>query len=255
MRYSIPPRVSLRAGLALLFTAALSHATTLVAIWSPGELLLAADSVVIHNLGPLAVQGNACKIGQQAGTYFAFSGLVDDQSLNYHVSTYAQQAASAGGSVETQAQRFVSAAREPLMKALATLQRDDPDQFTFLQQGHPALQAIFAGTEDGQPTLVVAGFAFDPTGQLSDFVRTVARGDDGRGPRIIYAGQQSQIRAYIKAHPDWYQGDHAALVQNLVQMEIDKSDGTVGGPVDVLAIGTGGAHWVQQKDSCRQALN
>jgi hypothetical protein len=243
--------VSVRVGLALLFTAALSQATTLVAIWSPGELLLAADSAVTQNLGPLAVQGSTCKIGQQSGTYFAFSGLVDDQSLNYHVSALAQQAAAAGGSVEVQAQRFVAAVRDPLVKALAGLQRDEPDQFRFLQQGHPALQAIFAGTEDGQPTLVIAGFGVGPDGQLGDFVRTVARGDDGRGPRIIYAGQQSQIRTYIKAHPDWYQGDRAALVRQLVQMEIDSSDGTVGGPVDVLAIETNGAHWVQQKDSCR----
>ena len=100
-------------------------------------------------------------------------------------------------------------------------------------------------------SLVVAGFGVGPEGQVGDFVRVIARGDDGRGPRIIYAGQQNRIRSYIKTHPDWYQGDRSELLRKLVQMEIDASAGEVGGPVDILAIGPQGPHWVQHKDDCR----
>ena len=87
MRSSTAAAVSLRTVSAalLLIPSALCHATTLIAIWSPGEILLAADSAVIKNLGPVAVQASACKIGQQAGTSYAFSGLVEDASLGYRV--------------------------------------------------------------------------------------------------------------------------------------------------------------------------
>jgi len=236
---------------AFVLLAVASKATTLVALWSPGEVLLAADSAVIKTAGDLNFQTVGCKIGEGAGTYYALSGLIDDEASGYSATRYASEAANSGGNLETEAANFVAAAQDPLKKELNGMRRDDPTQFALLAQGHPALQAIFAGTEDGQPALVVAGFGVAPSGELNSFVRVVAKGNDGRGPRIIYAGQQSQIKAYIKGHPDWYQGDRSELVRKLVQLEIDASEGQVGGPVDVLSIDGAGAHWIQHKQSCR----
>src|SRR5690242_20018215 len=102
---------------ALSLVAALAGAcgaTTLVAAWSPVGITLAADSAVTESLGGLTVQGSACKIGEQSGTWFAFSGLVDDESAGFHVYSLAQDAARSGGSVESRAQRFVDTIRGPL---------------------------------------------------------------------------------------------------------------------------------------------
>jgi hypothetical protein len=83
------------------------------------------------------------------------------------------------------------------------------------------------------------------------FVKMIADGDDGRGPRIIYAGQQSHIREYLASHRDWYLGDIPELVRNLVGVEIASSDGKVGGPVDVLELRPhGAAQWIQRKAEC-----
>jgi hypothetical protein len=243
MRYLLPA--------ALVLSAAVSHATTLVALWSPGEVLLAADSAVIKTAGDLNFQTVGCKIGEGAGTYYELSGLIGDEASGYSAIRYASQAATSGGHLETEAASFVAAARDPLTKELNSVRSNDPTQFAFLVQGHPALQAIFAGMEDGQPALAVAGFGVAPSGELNSFVRVIAKGDDGRGPRIIYAGQQSRIKAYLGKHPDWYQGDRIDLVRKLVQMEIDGSEGQVAGPVDVLSIDNAGAHWIQHKESCR----
>jgi hypothetical protein len=243
MRYSLPA--------ALVVSAAVSHATTLVALWSPGQVLLAADSAVIKTAGDLNFQTVGCKIGEGAGTYYALSGLIDDEASGYSAMRYASEATTSGGNLETEAASFVAATQDPLTKELNAMRSNDPAQFEFLAQGHPALQAIFAGMEDGQPALVVAGFGVTPSGELNRFVRVVAKGDDGRGPRIIYAGQQSQIKAYLGTHRDWYQGDRGELARKLVQMEIDASEGQVAGPVDVLSIDNAGAHWIQHKESCR----
>jgi hypothetical protein len=243
MRYSLP--------VVLALLAAVSQATTLVALWSPGEVLLAADSAVIRTAGDLNFQTLGCKIGEGAGTYYALSGLIEDEASGYSATRYANQAAASGGNLEAEAASFVVAAQKPLTKELNAMRSNDPAQFAFLSQGHPALQAIFAGVDDGGPALVVAGFGVAPSGELNSFVRVVARGDDGRGPRIIYAGQQSRIRAYLGNHRDWYRGDRADLVRKLVQIEIDASEGQVAGPIDVLSIDNAGAHWVQHKESCR----
>jgi len=81
MQYSLPA--------ALVLLAAVSHATTLVALWSPGEVVLAADSAVIKTARGLNFQTVGCKIGEGAGTYYALSGLIDDQASGYSATRYA----------------------------------------------------------------------------------------------------------------------------------------------------------------------
>ena len=61
----------------------MATATTLVALWSPERLLIAADSNVITNMPN--VLGTACKISQDGPIYYAFSGLVEDKKAGYNV--------------------------------------------------------------------------------------------------------------------------------------------------------------------------
>jgi hypothetical protein len=75
-------------------------------------------------------------------------------------------------------------------------------------------------------------------------------GSDARGPRLIYAGQQERIRAYIKTHPAWIDDEAHDLVRKLVQVEIDAGSPFVGGPVDVISIDHAGARWIELKSAC-----
>jgi len=227
----------------------MASATTLVALWSPERLLIAADSNVITNMPN--VLGTACKISQDGPIYYAFSGLVEDKRAGYNVEMLAHEAAQGPGDLSIHLNHFLEAARDPLTRAVAEVKRDAPDQYAWLQQNHPVLQAIFADVESGPATLGVAGVTLAPDGSLIDFSRIVARADDGMGPRIIYAGQQTHIREYLQSHHDWASVDGTALVRNLVQTEIDASKGEVGGPIDILAIEPKEAHWIQRKDQCR----
>jgi hypothetical protein len=224
------------------------RATTLVAVWAPDQLLIGADSAVVTEAG---VKASACKIAEEGSTFYAFSGLVEDQSVGYEIAPVAEQAIAEGASLPDRIARFMTAVRGPLIKSLGELKRDSPDQYVWLEQGHPVLQAIFADNSQNPPALAIAGFGVSPDGQLMDFTRTIAQGDDGRGPRIIYAGQQTKIREYLHEHPDWYRGDRSALVRNLIQMEIDGSTGgQVGAPIDIIAIQPNGSHWIQKKPAC-----
>lgn len=228
------------------------HATTLVAVWTPDQLLIGADSNVVTNAG---IEASACKIAEQGSTLYAFSGLVEDQSAGYEIGPIAKDAIAAGTTITDRITRFNESVRAPLTKALEALKKDSPDQYAWLQQGHPVLQAIFADDSQNPPALAVAGFSLGPDGQLTDFSRSIAQGDDGRGPRIIYAGQQTKIREYLHAHPDWFKGDRSDLVRNLIQMEIDGStSGQVGGPIDIVSVEPNGAHWLQRKPVCTGLL-
>jgi hypothetical protein len=236
----------------LAFTAfcSVQSATTLVAVWTPDQLVIGADSSVITTLGGRAVKTSACKINQEGSTFYAFSGLVEDQGIEFNVATLAQRAVQSGAGLADRVERFKQITREPLARAVARLKSDSPDDYEYLRRGHPALQAIFADVQPGAPSLAIAEFSVSPDGSLAMFGRMVADGDDGRGPRIIYAGQQSHIREYLTVHSNWYTGDGSELARKLVELEIASSDGKVGGPVDVLKLRPHGAQWVQRKPEC-----
>ena len=227
-----------------------ASATTLVAVWAPDQLIIGADSTAITNLGGISVQASACKISQQNSTFFAFSGLAEDESTGFKVAPLAQKAVEEGASLKDRIARFAGIVRGPLSKALDRVKLDSPADYEYLQQGHPALQAIFGDVREGAPSLGVVGISVLPDGTLATTVRMVADGDDGLGPRIIYAGQQAQIRKYLAAHRDWYTDSSSVLVRNLIQLEINSSDGRVGGPVDLLRIAPHGAEWLQKKAQC-----
>src|SRR4051794_28922463 len=166
------------AGAAVLSMAAAS-ATTLVAVWSPTEVLLAADSSVMTESSGQTAFSNACKIGQQKSAFFAFSGLVDDRATGYGAEALAQQAVTQGRTIEERLSRFLELAREPLARSVALVKSDSPSRYAFLQHGHPVLQAIFAFGEQGPPSLAIAGFELSADGALSSFSKVIAHGDDG----------------------------------------------------------------------------
>ncbi len=224
-------------------------ATTLVAFWSPGRLLIGADSNMITSAP--GVIGTACKISRDGPSVYAFSGLVEDRSAGYDIERLAHEAVQGAGDLSIHLNHFLELTRDPLSRAVAALKNDSPDQYAYLQRNHPVLQAIFADVESGPPELGVAGFSLAPDGNLIDFTRVIARGDDGRGSRIVYAGQQAHLKEYLREHGDWGSADPAQLIRNLIQSEIDASRGEVGGAIDIMAVEPDGAHWVQRKPQCR----
>ncbi len=224
-------------------------ATTLVAVWSPERLLIGADSNVITSAPD--VIGTGCKISRDGPSVYAFSGLVEDRSAGYDIERLAHEAVQGAGDLSIHLNHFLELTRDPLSRAVAALKKDSPDQYAYLQQSHPVLQAIFADVESGAPELGLAGFSLAPDGSLIDFTRIVARGDDGRGARIVYAGQQKHLKEYLREHGDWGSADPEQLIRNLIQSEIDASEGEVGGAIDIVAVEPNGAHWVQRKPQCR----
>ena len=194
----------------------------------------------------------ACKITHEGSTFFALSGLVQDDSIRLDANRVARQAVRDAAPIEAKISRFADAMRDDLARAVSTLEKDSPEDFAFLKAGHPILQAVFADIQAGAPVLAVVGFQLDPNGGLREQKSVVADGTDNRGPRIIYAGQQGRIREYLRSHRDWYNSDREGLLRNLVELEIAENTGRVGAPVDMVAITGNGVRWVQKKSQCTE---
>jgi hypothetical protein len=226
------------------------RATTIVALWSPEGLYLAADSRVVTNLP--SAPSTACKITHEGSTFFALSGLVQDDSIRLDANRVAREAVQGAAPIEAKIDRFADAMRGDLTRAVSALAKDAPEDFAFLKAGHPILQAVFADIQAGAPVLAVVGFQLEPNGGLREQKAVIADGTDKRGPRIIYAGQQAKIREYLRSHRDWYNSDREGLLRNLVELEIAENTGRVGAPVDMVAITGDGARWVQKKSQCSE---
>jgi hypothetical protein len=226
------------------------RATTIVALWSPEGLYLATDSRVVTNLA--SAPSTACKITHEGSTFFALSGLVQDDSVRLDANRVAREAVRHVAPMEAKINRFADGMRDDLARAVSMLEKESPADFAFLKAGHPILQAVFADIQAGAPVLAIVGFQLDPSGGLREQKAVVADGADNRGPRIIYAGQQGKIRDYLRSHRDWYNSDREGLLRNLVELEIAENTGRVGAPVDIVAITGDGARWVQKKTQCSE---
>jgi hypothetical protein len=171
------------------------QATTLVALWTPDRIVLGADSRVITDVG----SSQACKIGLSGDVWMAASGLVAEARSGYLVGPIARRALGDSGPLQG---RFVEAVQQPLAQAVAALRVDAPADYAQLRSGRPVLQAIFAVRENGRPVLATVALVMNSAGELEPRGSYID-GSDARGPRLIYAGQQERIRAYIKTHPAW----------------------------------------------------
>jgi hypothetical protein len=216
-------------------------ATTLVALWTPDRVVLGADSLVVLNEGLPKASG--CKIAHEGSTFFALSGLVEDQATGLSVQAAATEAARQGGEMPATIGRFVIDVTPKLAKALDLLKREAAMDYEYLKSGRPVLQAIFAGLQNGAPVMATVGFNLDPAGDLRQQTNLVSAGT----PRLIYAGQQGRIREYLKTHRDWLS---ASVIKDLVQLEVDVNSGVVGGPVDLLVLDAKGARWLAKKPEC-----
>ena len=228
------------------FVPSVSRSTTLVALWTPEKVILAADSRVTQDNGRTT---DACKIAHSGSTWIAVSGLISDPATGFSLGPLARPALEQGRSMKEQLARFADAVHPGLTRAVDGLRRDAPVEYAKLAGGRPVLQAILAAQENGRPVLATIGFVLDSSGTLQPHASLID-GTDAKGPRLIYAGQQQRIREFLKTNRNWIDGDRQSLVRDLVQLEIDAGTGYVGGPVDVVEIDIGGTHWIQRKLAC-----
>lgn len=228
-----------------LLAAVSAQATTLVALWTPDDVTLAADSRVVTDAGT----SDACKIVQSGDVWIAVSGLVTEARSGYEFGPIARRALGQSGPLQATLAGLADAVLPPLTRALAVVRVDAPADYARLQTGRPVLQAIFAARENGKPVLATVAFVMNAAGGL-ETRGSYVDGSDARGPRLIYAGQQDRIREYLKTHPRWIEDDRAVLVRKLVQVEIDAGTPLVGGPVDLMRIDGAGARWLERKSAC-----
>lgn len=227
-------------------------ATSIVAVRSPTEIVVAADSME-RWAGDQRAPTTVCKIRQFGHWFFAFAGVSQDINVKFKVIDIASQASKEAGNVRMAADNFERAILKALPPVLENAARVFPDFYTQHIDAKDALSAIFFGFEGGVAHLHLR--LFIPTGfQIG--LGTIKNirvdyGEEKPGISYLLLGVSEFTNQFTYRNPDFFlKTSFADAARWLVEMEIVSAPQSAGPPVDVVRITGEGAQWIQKKQEC-----
>lgn len=243
--------------LSLAAVAPAARATTVVAVKTPTEIVIGADSKVTDTYGN-AFERQACKIVPAGAVVFAYEGMARDRQTGFDVARTAR-AALLSRRVATAAERvgdMTGALASALFAELPRLKRLDPDTYRAKVEGRVFLKILVAAFEGNRPLLFVRHFRAAPA--RADIIGVTVTPDDcladcvGLGAPYVtkFLGESEAIEGLAEETPGFWDRGVAEGVRRLVETEIAARAEYVGPPVDILRIDRSGARWVQKKPAC-----
>lgn len=228
-----------------------SAQTSVVALWTPDEIVVGADSKTItrRGAGPAS-----CKIAQLDDSFFfAAAGLNTDPQSGFELARFVRKAFQQSGTVREKVDDFESLVDRPLTAALVRLKKEEPAFYEhYLENKGQVLQVVFFGLEDGSPELFLRTFEVELiSGNVTVVMErnecTASTCPDATAFLLGYSGAAAGFAA---DHPGFWKKGLAPAVEQLVDLEVAEVPQFVGPPVDVLRVNRGGAAWVKRKAQC-----
>ena len=238
----------------LLAVPALLNATTIVAVRTPTDIYLGADSRVteVRPDGSFFYEVK-CKIGQVGKIFFAGAGLYGHEPTGLSIRSSLIQAQSPGASLSQTIERFETLYADALTRTLRAAQKESPMVYRkYFLNGH--VYVYFFAFENGFPRYFGRIFI------IQSFNDPVTVGIEQRDcppdclsaePTILGIGYADVIK---KLSPDVSKTrPPIQLIAELVDASI-KADPAhqSGGPIDILHLNKDGARWVQKKKECAE---
>jgi hypothetical protein len=224
--------------------------TTIVAVWTPSEVVIAADSMVSGGRD-FAVKGETCKIRLLGPTVFASAGFVANLPLQVDVYRIAEE--SVADSPREHAERFATRFIAEMGRVVRWAKEHEPEAWVEYQRNE-CFQAVFAGVENETPVLLLRTFRCAADFQGRPFVireRSLdCPGDcDPAGLRYLPLGTARSERppvTFWREHKDV-----ATAVRLLVEEQMKANPDRVGGSVSVVRVRTTGLACVACPPPCQ----
>lgn len=218
--------------------------TTVAIIWTPQEIVVAADSAVLGEQG-----ASSCKIRQVGNTFFAFEGVAQvnattngkpNAAISFDVIPWAQRAAKKPGTIADKARDFEGPAKQAFQGVANRTKKNDPVGYkAFFLHPHPALQVIFFGKDPGKsPAYALISFDVweDAHGEaIVTSERGFCPGKDCGNPdtRILGEGKKADE---LSKRPGFSTLERTVAVRSLVEAEVQDKPRLVKPPIDVVRL-------------------
>lgn len=243
-----------------------AFSTSIVAVRSPGEIVIGADSSTtltrIDNESENPKCMEKCKIVQAGDVFFASAGFAGVGPARRPGSIYPEfnlkkiiiKGLASKGTINAKLDNLEKTLVMELSGIAGKAKKDSPAFFVEKFARRPLFTLIIAGLEDGIPVLMVRTFRLKSLaeGAMSFDVERFSCPGDCRSPSIaIFAGETGAIRQYLSEKADVSSAFCPIdLVRNLVGLEISNAPSAVGPPVDILRLTGSGPEWIQKKAIC-----
>jgi len=238
----------------VLLLAATCGATTIVAVRSKKEIVIAADSKVTNTLGE-PTGGTACKIVEAGGLAFAYAGFARDAESGFSVPEIFAAALAErkrlGAAAKTDAAVKVLLAK--LEPELRTVKTGSPVTFREKIEGKTFLRIVIAGFERSKPFILVRLFKFGvrPDGKSGVIVTKDDCGPGCKGEIVTrLLGETEAIYGLSEETKGFWDQGLAVGARKLVEVQIEARAEYVGPPVDILRLTPKRSEWIARKPEC-----
>jgi hypothetical protein len=225
-------------------------ATSIIAVWMPEKIVIAADSyrrMAGRIKGEAYVQEVlACKIVQADGVYFTSAGLTGDAVSGETVERPIRPVSESDAKLRAKAYKIAELVKQPIIDRVTRILRDEPD---LLRRIPEPLQIVLAAVEEGKPVLAIINVKCkqDAKGAVSADVSVDSCLEGCDTGAIYFLGVHDEIDKVIdRTRSNLIWTDPAAYVGKLIELQ-SKHSRDVKPSVDVLEITAAGARWIYKK--------
>ena len=236
------------------------NATTIVAVRTPSEIVIGADSKVTDTYGN-ALRSQGCKIIQAGNLFFAYEGLARDNRTGFDIARVAFRALQLRPNLPA-AERvsiLTGFVANELFTELPRLKQRDPDTYREkVEGGQIFLTMLVAAFEAGRPLLFVRQFRAVPINRQTIGLSILPDDcpKDCIGDAVVkLLGETAAIDGLPEETPGFWKGGIVEGVRRLIETEIAARSEYVGPPIDILRIDKTGARWIQRKPECKGSKN
>ena len=242
----------------LLLLATRFDGTTVAVIYSPTQIVIAADTLFIrtHYVGK-STRFPVCKLRHKGDIFFASIGtMVDNPDTNFSLNDLGKQSVLQDKGVVASAQRLMKIGEKPVGDTISWLRVHNPVFYNASLKGvtYP-MEVVFAGFDSGQPVIADVYFSVEEKGastavaaHLKVCPSIVCPDTNG----LSVKGRSNAFARYIKSasfSKEAFLNNPIEAVQKIIEMEAIADPDDVGKPIDVVTI-TPKGHTCSVKGEC-----
>jgi hypothetical protein len=219
----------------------LGAATCIVAIVTPGDITIAADSLETYTAGP---SKKVCKVFQSSsGCAFTMAGIARNDKRGFNMPEIGERSCSLPGDLASKVSHFEIFATPALQDEVAW--ERDYDQRLPDQRGGVLAVCLFAAYEHGSPKLQIVKYVLAPSGAISVDRQAITARPDRVYVRIFCKDAEKlsqQARGIFRTDP-------SGLARNLLLSSTNRSQDGVGpgvrNEIAIVRISKRGSEWVE----------
>lgn len=231
------------------------HATTIVGIRTPSQVVIAADSLGTARASRIETNRPVCKIFSVNDAAFGVSGLTMAQPGDFDavksIAGVLKKRNTLSGAADDIADRLTGT----LVSYLEPLKTTNPSLYARTLQGEngDVTSVLLAAYEGGTPVAIALVFrcSEDSGGRVRVAVKRVGcPGECRNGEMVFLLGEKGPIERHIAENGKERLLPAESGAPFLVRLVIDSGSKNVGPPVDVLVVDRHGISWNARKDGC-----